>query len=1052
MTISPPMAASQASEYYRNGSGSELLESIAADEIKKSNFQVAKSGWSGEIAEKFDLKGEVDQADFEKVLAGVNPIDEQPLVRHRRAARPKIVGKTKEQTDDEIIAESAEKTEIVKTEIVKTGATRTETAQVEIRANKTTDSVAIMTRAATAQVEIPQIKIPQVETAEIETAQVEIAQVEIPQVEIAQVEKTRIKNAKPAAPSTQSKKGKTSEHRACWDVTFSAPKSVSLAAIVGGDLRLIEVHRQAVATALREVEQAAEARLGGTKPPEKTGKLLMASFEHYVARPDKKENFAAADLHTHNPVLNFTFAENGKSYAIQPQKLFAAQKLGTAVYRLELAKGMTDLGYEIRFDETTKAPEIAAISREYIKAVSPRQAEIKAKAKELNINSTRQIVVRHRSAKTERSADNLEFHRQIEKSFDGQASAAVEKSLVNTKIFQPVIVEQLQAEVTLQRTKIFEKAEQRRNYYAAQQLKNQNNEQTGTERETRTIETEVGNIVIEPGVGVIIEPDFGNEYKRTEDRALAVVPASRNTTITAGRQLANSNSEHRTDTDESQSSTESRSDAGIRDNTHQSDIKLGDIELGHIEFRDEIENRSGSRQTFGGTKRDLLAESESSGGAIQDSGKQDRGNGLESATSLGRDENLGIENDFEPQIGIGEAGESAKSTSSEGSARSGTNEAETITRIIADQAVSAASQAVGTAKPIHQSLADEQPDGIDLDDLLRAAENERQLAVSRGGLPPEDIRTEKSAAVSRVESAGDFTGELPEIIAAVEVRVESRQVVSDDFNHGGLSGDILTADSGDSDVLASDRRDDGSDFGNDRDHFDIHLSDVQPRTGTGIRSDDFRTGDHLWGDLLPVESELDGRIVRSGGVEFFDAVPAVNQVSDSSSFPQFADPISSASDYYSSSFDEIEQIFAAQNRQETLAAEIVSAANQQRLQNQQTEINQAVQDKMFAYLMQLSENSAPITAAAAPDDVNNNPTALETVHQNFLTNEENLERFAQSVEEHHFSEEQAARTAAENSARINKLADRNIFDEEEEPEEYEDHPDFEEERGFSLSM
>ena len=41
------------------------------------------------------------------------------------------------------------------------------------------------------------------------------------------------------------------EHRAGWDATFSAPKSVSLTALVGGDDRVREAHRKAVAAALR---------------------------------------------------------------------------------------------------------------------------------------------------------------------------------------------------------------------------------------------------------------------------------------------------------------------------------------------------------------------------------------------------------------------------------------------------------------------------------------------------------------------------------------------------------------------------------------------------------------------------------------------------------------------------------------------------------------------------------------------------------------------------------------------------------------------------------
>src|SRR5579863_2353440 len=59
---------------------------------------------------------------------------------------------------------------------------------------------------------------------------------------------------------------KTMEHRAGWDATFSAPKSVSLTALVGGDYRVREAHREAVTAALRELERYTQARIGGNHP------------------------------------------------------------------------------------------------------------------------------------------------------------------------------------------------------------------------------------------------------------------------------------------------------------------------------------------------------------------------------------------------------------------------------------------------------------------------------------------------------------------------------------------------------------------------------------------------------------------------------------------------------------------------------------------------------------------------------------------------------------------------------------------------------------------
>src|SRR5580693_1838712 len=55
---------------------------------------------------------------------------------------------------------------------------------------------------------------------------------------------------------------KTMEHRAGWDATFSAPKSVSLTALVGGDDRVREAHRQSVSTALEQMELSTKAHMG----------------------------------------------------------------------------------------------------------------------------------------------------------------------------------------------------------------------------------------------------------------------------------------------------------------------------------------------------------------------------------------------------------------------------------------------------------------------------------------------------------------------------------------------------------------------------------------------------------------------------------------------------------------------------------------------------------------------------------------------------------------------------------------------------------------------
>src|ERR1700741_5219886 len=117
---------------------------------------------------------------------------------------------------------------------------------------------------------------------------------------------------------------KTMEHRAGWDATFSAPKSVSLTALVGGDERVRRAHQESVAEALDELEQYTQARLGGNLPAETTGKWVAAKFEHDSARP--VDGYAAPQLHTHVVFFNLTQTEDGEPYALQPRELYKTQQ------------------------------------------------------------------------------------------------------------------------------------------------------------------------------------------------------------------------------------------------------------------------------------------------------------------------------------------------------------------------------------------------------------------------------------------------------------------------------------------------------------------------------------------------------------------------------------------------------------------------------------------------------------------------------------------------------------------------------------------------------
>ena len=82
---------------------------------------------------------------------------------------------------------------------------------------------------------------------------------------------------------TVREKGGDKEHRPGWDLTFSAPKSVSLLAEIGGDKRIVAAHQAAVRSALGYLERSAAAtriRSGAGAERVFTGNLAAATFQH----------------------------------------------------------------------------------------------------------------------------------------------------------------------------------------------------------------------------------------------------------------------------------------------------------------------------------------------------------------------------------------------------------------------------------------------------------------------------------------------------------------------------------------------------------------------------------------------------------------------------------------------------------------------------------------------------------------------------------------------------------------------------------------------------
>jgi|GEM_PF-207367 len=165
---------------------------------------------------------------------------------------------------------------------------------------------------------------------------------------------------------------KPDERRAALDCTFSAPKSVSLMALVGGDERLIAAHHQA----LKEVIALMERRYACTRVTqnngrhrENTGNLVVAQFDHIESRD------LDPHLHTHCLVMNTTQTNDGQWMSLVNNEIFANKKFLGMAYQTYLAREVQKLGYEVEPRKHGQF-DIKGFLEEDLEAFSKRRQQI----------------------------------------------------------------------------------------------------------------------------------------------------------------------------------------------------------------------------------------------------------------------------------------------------------------------------------------------------------------------------------------------------------------------------------------------------------------------------------------------------------------------------------------------------------------------------------------------------------------------------------------------------------------------------------------------------
>lgn len=167
-----------------------------------------------------------------------------------------------------------------------------------------------------------------------------------------------------------------SKARSLYDLTFSAPKSISIQATVGGDERLIAAHDKAVREAIAEGENYAgtQVRLNGLNENRTTGNWILAAYRHDCSRELDPQ------LHTHAVAANLSYdGVEGRWKALQASGLYERRAYLTEVYRNSLAREVRSLGYEIVSRRASRGRdivfEIRGVPNELLERYSQRSAQ-----------------------------------------------------------------------------------------------------------------------------------------------------------------------------------------------------------------------------------------------------------------------------------------------------------------------------------------------------------------------------------------------------------------------------------------------------------------------------------------------------------------------------------------------------------------------------------------------------------------------------------------------------------------------------------------------------
>ena len=134
------------------------------------------------------------------------------------------------------------------------------------------------------------------------------------------------------------KKDLNNKKTACYDLTFSAPKSISIAIGIFDEKELLQYHLQAVKATLETIDDHTNARIN--KKPVKNGSLEIALITHDTSRE------LDPDTHTHCIIKNSI-----KSHCLDGRTFYTNKMKYGREYRLNYANLLRKAGYQIEITD-----------------------------------------------------------------------------------------------------------------------------------------------------------------------------------------------------------------------------------------------------------------------------------------------------------------------------------------------------------------------------------------------------------------------------------------------------------------------------------------------------------------------------------------------------------------------------------------------------------------------------------------------------------------------------------------------------------------------------